>query len=69
MQILAPYVLSEPSIDKWQIWLNTTDQSDLAWLTGMREHSKVRLIEPPLQRPGTHGSINQFYRFCCDAAC
>ncbi len=66
MRVLAPYVLSDPRVDEWQIWLNTLDLGDRAWLAGLRQHAKVRLIEPPELRPEGGRSIGQFWRYCAD---
>ena len=66
MSILAPYVLSDERVDEWQIWLNTVDRGDLAWLAQLRQHPKVRLIEPPSERPNGGRSIGQFWRYCAD---
>jgi hypothetical protein len=68
MRILAPYVLSDPAIDEWQIWLNTNNPEDLAWLRKLGSNAKVRLIEPPSQQPDGIRSINQFWQFCDDPA-
>jgi len=66
MSILAPYVLSDPTVGEWQIWLNTVDAGDLAWLATLGGHPKVRLIEPPSERPNGGTTIGQFWRFCAD---
>jgi hypothetical protein len=68
MRVLAPYVLSDNAVDEWQIWLNTKDADDLAWLEKLGAHSKVRLIEPPLDSPDGIRTINQFWRFCDDTS-
>ncbi|MGH9807800.1 MAG: hypothetical protein ACRD9W_11165 [Terriglobia bacterium] len=66
MSILAPYVLSDERVDEWQIWLNTVDLSDLSWLARLRQYAKVRLIEPPAERPAGFRTIGQFWRYCAD---
>jgi hypothetical protein len=67
MRILAPYVLSDERVDEWQIWLNTADLGDRAWLARLREHPKVRLIEPPSERrPNGGRTIGPFWRYSAD---
>jgi hypothetical protein len=66
MSILAPYVLSNGLVDEWQIWLNTVDQGDLAFLAKLGQHPKVRVIEPPVERPNGGRTIGQFWRYCAD---
>lgn len=66
MRILAPYVLSDERVDEWQIWLNTVDRGDLAWLARLREHPKVRLIKLPAERPDGGRTIGQFWPHCAD---
>lgn len=66
MRLLAPYVLSDPRVDEWQVWLNTVDLGDRAWLARLRQHAKVRLIEPPSLRPNGGWTIGQFWPYCAD---
>lgn len=66
MSVLAPYVLTDPVVTEWQIWLNTVDAADLAWLATLGTHPKVRLIEAPVERPNGGTTIGQFWRYCAD---
>jgi hypothetical protein len=66
MRLLAPYVLSDPRVDEWQVWLNTLDLGDRAWLKRLGQHAKVRLIEPPKLRPNGGYTIGQFWPNCAD---
>jgi len=66
MQLLAPYVLSNARVDEWQVWLNTVDLGDLAWLDRLGRHPKVRLIKPPAERPNGGYTIGQFWPRCAD---
>ncbi len=66
MRLLAPYVLADPRVDEWQVWLNTVDLGDRAWLARLSQHAKVRLIEPPAERPDGGRTIGQFWPYCAD---
>ena len=66
MSILAPYVLADGLVQEWQIWLNTADAGDIAWLAKLGRHPKVRVIDPPVERPNGGRTIGQFWRYCAD---
>jgi hypothetical protein len=63
LRLLAAHVLSQPEVDEWHLWLNTTDALDLAFMHELAAmHVKVRLIEPPLEPPNGTATIGQFFR-------
>jgi hypothetical protein len=66
MRFLANYVLSDPRVDEWQVWVNTVDLGDRAWLARLGRQRKVRLIEPPELQPDGGRTIGQFWRHCAD---
>lgn len=66
MRLLAPYVLSDPRVDEWQVWVNTLDLGDRTWLARLGRHAKVRLIEAPKERPNGGYTIGQFWPYCAD---
>jgi hypothetical protein len=67
MQLLIPQVLSSEIIDRYDIWLNTTDPYDLAFLHKVSDISnKVRLLEQPDGKVDGNNSINAFFRHAID---
>jgi len=63
LRLLAAHVLSQPEIDEWHLWLNTTDPQDLAFMRELATlHVKVRLVDPPLVAPNGAATIGQFFR-------
>ena len=66
MRLLIPQVLSCPDIDRYDIWLNTTDPDDLRFLELVSRHPKVRLIHLPDGKVNGSRSINPFYKFTSD---
>ncbi|MEM7463835.1 MAG: hypothetical protein AAF362_14275, partial [Pseudomonadota bacterium] len=47
MRLLVPHILSSDIIDRYDIWINTTDPADLAFIEALGKHDKIRLIEQP----------------------
>jgi Methyltransferase domain len=67
LKILATQILASPLVDEYQLWKNTTDQSDIQFINELQIiDSRVRVIEPTLRPPGATSSIGQFYRNCVD---
>ncbi|HVY81108.1 MAG TPA: hypothetical protein VG994_09015 [Steroidobacteraceae bacterium] len=62
LRILAHYILSDPSIARWQLWDNCRDPSDRGYLEQLaREHpEKVELVRLPRADGGLR-AINPFY--------
>lgn len=63
MRLLIPQVLSCPDIDRYDIWLNTTDPDDLRFLELVSRHPKVMLIQQPEGRVNGNASVNAFYKY------
>jgi hypothetical protein len=67
MQNLVRHVLSCPLVDEYQLWKNTSDESDIAYLYRLQSQSpKVRVIEPTTDHSGQVTAIGQFFRNCID---
>ena len=47
MRLLVPYILSSPCIDRYDIWVNTVEPNDLAFLEALEQHDKINLIPQP----------------------
>lgn len=68
MKLLVPQVLASPLVDRYDIWVNTGDQGDLAFLAGLAKlDPRVRLVPHPEGRSPAVESIGQFHRTACDA--
>lgn len=62
LEILASYVLRDPSIDEWHLWDNCRTQEDRAYLRRLADtDTKVRIVQEP-SVDGTNRSVNQFYK-------
>jgi hypothetical protein len=67
MRVLVPYILRSPLVDEYQIWANTTDLADLAFIHRLAAlDPRVRVIDPPETSVDGNKSIGQFFRFCID---
>jgi hypothetical protein len=68
LRILLPYVLRERSwIDEYQLWVNTTNQTDLNHLQRIEQEYSgfVRLVWPS-EAPSGRRTVRQFYAGCVD---
>ena len=61
MRLLVPYILSSDKIDRYDIWVNTEDTHDIAFLKALSAHPKVRLISQPNGIVDECRSINAFF--------
>lgn len=69
MEVLAPYILREKGlVDRWDIWVNTGRDSDLAYLHGLAADNKgfVRLVhyKEKLHKPAPQP---WFFRHACES--
>jgi hypothetical protein len=64
MKLLAPLVLSSGLVDRYDIWVNTADEGDLAFLEAVRQLApeRVRLVAQPDGKPPGWGAIHGFLR-------
>lgn len=68
MRLLVPQVLSSPLVDRYDIWVNTPDAGDLAFLASLaKREPRIRLVAHPEGRAPAIESIGQFHRLACDA--
>lgn len=67
MQWLVPFVVAEPIVDVYEIWINTVNMADVEFFQGLaRAFSKVKLVSQPDGEWNGNLSINAFYRGCQD---
>jgi len=67
MRLLVPQVLASPLIDRYDIWVNTPDEGDLAFLRGIAKiDSRIRLVAQPDGAPPRIESIGAFHRTAMD---
>lgn len=68
MKLLAPLVLSSPLVDRYDIWLNTGDPGDLAFLEEIRQLApdRVRLVAQPQGKAPGWDAIHGFARAAQD---
>lgn len=66
MRELVPFILSESAVDRYDIWVNTTDPGDLAFLEALSGLPGVRLCPLPSGRFDGSASIHQFFSGCCE---
>jgi len=68
MKLLAPLVLSSPLVDRYDIWLNSEDAGDLAFLeeVGRLAPGRVRLVAQPDGKAPGWDAIHGFARTAQD---
>ena len=67
MQYLFPYIVSDELIDRYDIWVNTTDSCDIMFFKMMaRMFPKINLVRQPDGVVNGIASINKFYTLCQD---
>jgi hypothetical protein len=67
MKLLASLVLSSPLVDRWDLWVNTSDKADLAFLQGLaRMDGRVRLVPQPDGAEPSVGALCAFSRLAMD---
>lgn len=69
LQILAAHILACPTIDRWDLWVNTADEQDLAFMDGLVERNpgRVRLVHlPPGVSPNGGWTIHHFWPTAAD---
>lgn len=67
MQYLIPQVLSCDIVDRYDLWLNTTNKQDLEFFRVVAEkYPKINLVWQPDGIVDGNASINAFYRMCID---
>ncbi|MCX7304430.1 MAG: hypothetical protein NTV73_08825 [Hyphomicrobiales bacterium] len=67
MRLLVPQVLACPFVDRYDIWVNTAEPRDLAFLDALPKlDSRVRLVAQPDGRVDGSRSIGAFHRTAMD---
>lgn len=68
MRLLIPYILESNIVDRYDLWINTNDNADIAFFKEIASISpKVKLIWQPDGIVNGIESINAFYKFCIDS--
>jgi hypothetical protein len=69
MEVLAPRLLADPDVTRWELWLNTDHPPDIDWVRSLAaaHPEKVRVVEipEPVGHPVAY-RIHKFYRTACD---
>jgi hypothetical protein len=68
MKALVPYIMTEPLVDEYHLWVNTLDPKDIAFLEKLAEaYPKIKLIRLPegMQPDGNH-TVGKFFEQCVD---
>jgi hypothetical protein len=71
MKLLVPQILASPIVDRYDVWVNTDDAGDLAFLRRLPEldlphPERVRLIAQPDNLAPDWGAIAGFHRLAQD---
>lgn len=67
LQYLIPLVLESDIVDRYDLWVNTTDKLDIAFLEEVaKAFPKINLIWQPENVVNGCLSISAFYKYCCD---
>jgi hypothetical protein len=67
MQYLIPFVVSSDVVDRYDVWINTTDMQDITFFKILAEKfPKINLIYQPDGFVDGVCSINAFYRQCTE---
>ena len=67
MQYLVPLVVGCDIVDRYDIWVNTTNIRDIEFFRLLaKQYPKIRLVWQPDSIINGNKSINAFYKNCCD---
>ena len=66
MRELVPFILSEPMVDRYDIWANTSDPADLAFIDSLTVFDKVRVLPRPQMDGSRFLTIHTFFRHSHD---
>lgn len=66
LEILAKYVLRCPEVDRWDLWMNTEDAADIAWMDELEAREpRVSCVRPDWEWDHNE-SIAEYYRFAAE---
>ena len=66
MRELVPFILSEPTVDRYDIWANTIDAMDLEFIDSLKVFDKVRILPRPRMDGSRFLTIHTFFRHSHD---
>lgn len=66
MRELVPFILSDPVVDRYEIWANTANAADLAFINALAEFDKVRVIPRPRMAVEPFETIYSFFPTACE---
>ena len=67
MQYLIPQVICSDIVDRYDIWVNTTDKKDIAFFEMLaKKYDKINLVWQPDNIIDGINSINAFYKQCVE---
>jgi hypothetical protein len=68
LEILIPYILSEPLIDRYDLWMNTDNLEDKEYIESLNKFDKINIIYPEYKYKGPWIGcrISEFYKYCND---
>ena len=70
MQYLIPQVICSDIVDRYDIWVNTTDKKDIAFFEMLaKKYNKINLLWQPDNIIDGINSINAFYKQCVENNC
>lgn len=68
MKYLIPQVVASEIVDRYDLWLNTTNKEDLYFFTEISKRiPKINLVWQPERIINGVKSINAFYKDCCES--
>ncbi len=67
LKLLAPYILNSPFVDRWDLWENTVNKHDIAFLRKLEQNfEKVKIVKHPNGKIDGTKSINDFFTEAID---
>ncbi|MGE3874830.1 MAG: hypothetical protein AB7F74_17905 [Parvibaculaceae bacterium] len=67
LRLLIPYVLACPQVDRYDLWVNTPDEADLAFMQAVAQiDDRIRLVPLPAGRKPDAMSIHAFWPGAAD---
>jgi hypothetical protein len=68
LRLLVPYLLACQALDRYDLWVNTPDPADRAFLESLAGiDPRIRLVEPPGAVPPGPGRIRHFWPLAMDS--
>lgn len=68
MRYLVPQIIVSPLVDRYDIWVNTTDRGDITFLNELqKKYPKIRLLQQPEGKIDSFYSIRTFFRYAIES--